>query len=306
MAVVRREKDTRVAAPGSIRQDLGMDGFRDRIEAHYAPTIESYKRFWAPVLRAFAAPVFERLASETPGDSDRPLRGFDLGSGVGAHEAEIRRVLGPGSALVAGDVSAAMMRESRLAVPSSDPVRLDAARLPFPDGVFDVTFCLFVLHHIREQHRAMAECCRTLESRGRLAIVTWGAHDPGCRAFDLFEELLSEWGAPAKDPAPVPTWTENIDTPGSLRGLLESVGLDEVDCRRETVAYPWSPDALLGYRTGQGGTRRRLLELPESRQRSLIVEARKRLEALPEADLKWNPDVVYAVARRAAPGPGPR
>ena len=284
-----------------------MTSFRDRIEAHYAPSIETYKRFWAPVLRTFAAPQFERLpAARDDTGAHRPHRGLDLGSGVGAHDAEIRRVLGPKSVLVAGDVTAAMVRESRLAAPSSHPVLLDASRLPFADGVFDAIFCLFVLHHIREQRRAMAECCRALESRGRLAVVVWAAGDPGGTEFQLFEQLLSKWGAPETDPAPVPAWSENIDTPDSLRGMLESVGLDEVDCRQETVTYRWSPDALLGYLTGHGGTHRRFKGLPESRQRSGLVEARKRFEELSEAELKWSPDIVYAVARRAAPRPGRR
>jgi SAM-dependent methyltransferase len=47
----------------------------------------------------------------------------------------------------------------------------DAVRLPFPDGVFDSTYCVAVLQHIREIPRALAEFARVTRGGGRVLVV---------------------------------------------------------------------------------------------------------------------------------------
>jgi len=47
----------------------------------------------------------------------------------------------------------------------------DAARLPFGDGVFDSTYCVAVLQHIRDVGDAVGELARVTREGGRLLVV---------------------------------------------------------------------------------------------------------------------------------------
>jgi SAM-dependent methyltransferase len=49
--------------------------------------------------------------------------------------------------------------------------RADAARLPFPDGAFDLTFCRFAVHHFADPAEQLAEMVRVSRSEGRVAVI---------------------------------------------------------------------------------------------------------------------------------------
>jgi SAM-dependent methyltransferase len=287
-----------------------MNGTRDKINAHYRPAAASYRQFWAPVLRQLARPLLERLSlagdpasrSEDPGAPPSPPRGgtrcLDLGSGVGTLSADLKALVGTRGHVVAGDLTRAMLLEAQRGCPSAaDPVLLDASRLPFPDHVFDLIVCAFVLHHVREQHRALAEVCRVQSRRGEFGIATWAVRDKGNRAFTVFEDALVEAGAPTRDPAPVPVWEDDLKSPGHVERLLRHVGFLEVRSWSERPLYQWTPETLLGYLLGQGGTRRRLEKLSPSRQRTFRDAMARRLAALDTVDLAWRPEINYAIAR---------
>jgi SAM-dependent methyltransferase len=47
----------------------------------------------------------------------------------------------------------------------------DACRIPFPDGVFDSTYCVAVLQHIRDIPLALSEFARVTRAGGRVLVV---------------------------------------------------------------------------------------------------------------------------------------
>jgi len=276
-----------------------MTDAREDIAAHYDGVIASYRKYWAPVLSVFSQPL--REAART--NWTAPPRILDLGSGPGSPALSLRK---PGSDLgesqgtiVRGDLSAAMLlaaRENGSGDFHELLVRLDAARLPFPAATFDLIACTFVLQHIREKGRALAEACRVLATGGQLITASWMGKDPGNAAFSAVEDLLMSFGAPEADPHPVPVWTEELQDPESMRRLLKDAGFSDCRVWTETPNHTWTAETLLAYCLGQGARGRRFGRLPPGRQAALRNKARSALESLPPSDFIWSHEVIYVVA----------
>jgi SAM-dependent methyltransferase len=265
---------------------------RDRLAVHYGAAAPEYLRYWAPVLVQCSAPLVRKLP-------ERPASVLDLGCGTGALMPALEDLLAENGIIVGGDLTPEMLAAALSTSRGSfEPVRMDAARLPFRDQSFDLIVCTFVLHHVREQHRALAEAYRTLRSGGTLGVSLWDAKDPGGPAFDLFEELLGEFGAPSSDPSPLPVWEDAIGSPEGLVAIFQGLGYDPVHAWRETAIIRWTAANFLGYRFGQGGSRRRLEALPPARRIEFREVARRRFERLTAADLVWRPSVIHAIAGR--------
>ena len=90
---------------------------------------------------------------------------------VGCGEGELARHL-PQGAWVGLDRAAAML--ARAPRPA---VRADATALPFPDASFPSVACLYVLYHLAEPARALAEAHRVLRHGGLVAVAVPSRHD---------------------------------------------------------------------------------------------------------------------------------
>ena len=90
----------------------------------------------------------------------------------------------------------------------------DACRLPFGNDVFDSTFCVAVLQHVRDASTAVQECTRVTRPGGRVLVIEpdnvgrywYSSSDAGARAFDLAAEFFKalEGRADVLDRAPGP------------------------------------------------------------------------------------------------------
>lgn len=70
-------------------------------------------------------------------------------------------------------------------------VRADARELPSPDRSFDAVALLYVLYHLPEPERALAEAHRVLRPGGLLAVAAPSRHDAPELAFVLSPDPLT-------------------------------------------------------------------------------------------------------------------
>jgi SAM-dependent methyltransferase len=99
-----------------------------------------------------------------------PARVLEVGCGPGELAARIQAELG--ATVVAIDVSERMVA---LARDRGVDARVgDVQRLPFDDASFDCTIAAWMLYHVPDVRRGLAELSRVLEPGGRLVAVTNG------------------------------------------------------------------------------------------------------------------------------------
>ena len=99
-----------------------------------------------------------------------PERVLEVGCGRGEFAARIARELG--AAVIAIDQSERMVELARqLGV---DAFVGDVQELPFDDGSFDCTVAAWMLYHVPDIDRGLAELARVLRPGGRLVAVTNG------------------------------------------------------------------------------------------------------------------------------------
>lgn len=97
-----------------------------------------------------------------------PARVLEVGCGWGELAAWIARETG--AEVVATDLSPRMVE---LARERSVPAELaDVQDLPFPDGAFDAAVAAWMLYHVPDLERALAELARVLRPGGRLVAAT--------------------------------------------------------------------------------------------------------------------------------------
>ncbi len=100
----------------------------------------------------------------------RPSRVVEVGGGPGEVAERIVRELGADVKLV--DISARMVELARAR--GLDAVVGDVQDLPFDDGTFDCAVAAWMLYHVPDLDRGLAELARVLRPGGRLVAVTNG------------------------------------------------------------------------------------------------------------------------------------
>jgi len=112
---------------------------------------------------------------------------LDMGCGPGVATALLAEK-GRSRLVAAFDFDAGMVKRARRRLRGDPRVGLlvaDAARMPFPDGLFDAVFVLGVVHHVPEWRVALREVARVLKPGGRLGFA-----EPSRRALRLVYFLL--------------------------------------------------------------------------------------------------------------------
>jgi SAM-dependent methyltransferase len=178
-----------VPPEGDRPQDIGtghpMRDVTERVAADPAA--------WTPELAEFVRGIFDEIApgweTEIATESDAATadalaRGgplpdpiLELGAGTGAGT---RKLHAAGHAVVAGDLSAEML--ARLDPAIAERVRLDASRLPFPDGSFGTVVCVNMLLFRDEVERVL----------GPDGTLVWVNSIGECTPIHLSAERLAE------------------------------------------------------------------------------------------------------------------
>ena len=105
---------------------------------------------------------------------------LDFGAGVGTSVASFRNHF-PSGKLTCLDVSQKSLELGRTRYGGlAEFVHFDGARIPFPDGSFDLVFMACVLHHIdHADHNAiLSEARRVLAERGVLVVFEHNPYNP--------------------------------------------------------------------------------------------------------------------------------
>src|SRR5262249_1106211 len=101
----------------------------------------------------------------------------------------------------------------------------------FADGAFDAVVASFLILHVGEPERVVAELARVTARGGRVGVTAWGR---GARLFTLVPDAARAAGASA--PADLPPGPDffRFGDDAELTRLLTGAGLDDI--RIETLA----------------------------------------------------------------------
>ena len=169
-------------------------------------------------------------------DTLRPRPGkriLDVGCGTGTAEISLSRLRLSQMKLVGIDTVIDRVQQAQKATRGMNAnvsyATADACYLPFPEAVFDSTYCVAVLQHIREISLALGELARVTKPGGRILVVEpdnaaryWFSSLPsGMQTFELgrrfFAGLATARGeAPAAPVGPL------------LPGMFASMGIEPV------------------------------------------------------------------------------
>jgi ubiquinone/menaquinone biosynthesis C-methylase UbiE len=117
---------------------------------------------------------------------DRPV--LDVGCGTGRWTQE---AMAGGRRAVGLDPSTAMLARARARLPGVALVRGRAESLPFASGGFGAVLCVYVIHHLDEPARFVAEAARVLGEGGTLSVLALAPHDgqDSWYLYDYFEGM---------------------------------------------------------------------------------------------------------------------
>lgn len=99
-----------------------------------------------------------------------PERFLDAGCGMGELAERVQRELG--ASVCAVDISPRMVELTKAR--GVDAIVADVQELPFEDAAFDCVAANWVLYHVPDLDRGVAELARVLEPGGRLVAATLG------------------------------------------------------------------------------------------------------------------------------------
>lgn len=144
-------------------------------------------------------------------------RVLDVGTGPGLVAAAVRE---RGGTAIGIDFSDAMLSVARQTYPDIEFRAADAESLPFHNGEFDAVVSNFVIHHLGQPQKALAEARRVLRDGGKIAFTVW-ADLSKLAAFGLFFAAVAEH-APSEELPHGPLF--GISDFDGFHGIVREVG----------------------------------------------------------------------------------
>lgn len=175
------------------------------------------------------------LAGVRPGE-----KVLDVAGGTGDLTREFARQVGPKGLVVLSDINAAMLQEGRARLADKGIVevpvaQLNAEKLPFPDGSFDLITIGFGLRNVTDKDAALRSMTRCLKPGGRLMVLEFSKplSQPLSKLYDQYSfRLLPLMGKlVANDADSYRYLAESIrmhPDQQTLKGMMEGAGLSRV------------------------------------------------------------------------------
>jgi SAM-dependent methyltransferase len=152
-------------------------------------------RWWDEAFTAFLQENLQARAGN---------RILDVGCGTGTAELYLSRLRLSQVSLFGVDLVFERVRQAKEEAAAHNYraryAAADAVALPFAAGVFDSTFCVAVLQHVRDLDRALSEFARVTRPGGRILAVEpdnrsrywFSSVEGGMRAFELGSRFVAE------------------------------------------------------------------------------------------------------------------
>jgi SAM-dependent methyltransferase len=120
---------------------------------------------------------------------------LEVGSGLGILAGEAARRI-PAGRVTGVEYSEQQLAAARGAAPNLRLMQGDAHSLPFENDKFDVVYCRYLLEHLADPPKALAEMRRVLKPGGRLLVqendIFMCRFDPDCPTFYMVWERFVE------------------------------------------------------------------------------------------------------------------
>jgi ubiquinone/menaquinone biosynthesis C-methylase UbiE len=225
---------------------------------------------------------------------------LDVATGTGiAAEATIRAI-GPSGALVATDLSSAMLERARERLALRPNVSFaigDGQALNFPDSEFDAVLCAMGVMLFPSPSRALSEFRRVLRKDGWAAVSV--AIVPERTFHTRVDAIIAKY-------VPEHTVTSaryfSLKDPELLRSLFTEAGFRDVEMFTELRCYPFSSFAAYfkPIEDGQGPTGQAYVALPVDIQQVVREDTRQQLECKtsPGGPVKVEVELLFGCGRR--------
>jgi ubiquinone/menaquinone biosynthesis C-methylase UbiE len=224
---------------------------------------------------------------------------LDVATGTGEAAIAAAGIVGPSGAVVAGDISPAMLDVARRKQYAASVTfeQFDAHALPDLDSQFDAVICQLGLMFFADRVRALAEFRRVLRPEGRLAV---GVSTTPERTLFLRVGTAIVRHAPSRTAA-FDRYLEITDAE-RLRSLLASAGFGEIQVtsERRDVRFASFDDYFGVIERGATLSGQEFIRLPENVQRDVREDVRRALLGeRPDGPLMINVELLVGSGRRS-------
>jgi ubiquinone/menaquinone biosynthesis C-methylase UbiE len=226
-------------------------------------------------------------------------RVLDVATGTGvAVEAAVEAV-GPSGAVVATDLSPAMLEKAQArigAMPNVSFAVEDGQSLTFPDEQFDAVLCAMGLMLFPDPARGLSEFRRVLRVNGWAAVSVNTVPE-----WAFLSRVLAIIGRHAPEHAAIGARYFSLGNAG-LRLLFRDAGFRDIETFTETRRYPFSSFTTYfkSVEDGQGQAGQAYATLPRATQRLVREDARRQLErdALTGGPVEVEVEILFGCGRR--------
>jgi ubiquinone/menaquinone biosynthesis C-methylase UbiE len=207
--------------------EIDVDAFVAYEATGFDRVADEYERAFGALTGRVAGPLLDAAGV------GRGLRALDVATGPGqvAVQAAAR-----GATVLGLDLSPGMVDLARRLHPGMEVRQGDVHQLAVPDASFDAVVGNFLLPHLGDHPRAVAEMVRVLVDGGRLALSTWDLPQRSPMPGVLFL-AVEKAGAPAAEGIPSGPPFYRYSDEAQLTDLLSAAGL--VDVEVTDVTFTW-------------------------------------------------------------------